>query len=65
VASVVIELHDELARRLEAAGEERGVSLACAALQLLEEERMRDAGARQVEVCWLENGGPQRCRCAD
>ncbi len=50
MASIVIELRSELARWLEASAVKRHVSVECAVLQLLEEERMRDLGATQLEV---------------
>jgi hypothetical protein len=50
VASTIIELHDELARWLEASAKKRHVSVECAVLQLLEEERMRDSGTTKIDV---------------
>jgi hypothetical protein len=50
VASTIIELHDALGRWLEAAAQKRHVSVECAIVQLLEEERMRSTGATKLDV---------------
>jgi hypothetical protein len=50
VTSIVIELHDELARWLETSAAKRRVSVEFAALQLLEEARMRASGLTQLEI---------------
>ena len=48
--SVAIQLHSDLAHWLELAAAKRNVSLECAILQLLEEERMRDIFVKEIEV---------------
>ncbi|MDR3422766.1 MAG: hypothetical protein P4L80_16230 [Xanthobacteraceae bacterium] len=50
MASIVIDLTDELARWLETSAAKRQVSVECAAWQLLEEQRMRDSGATRLDV---------------
>jgi len=50
VASIAIKLHNELRRWLEGSAAKRQVSIECAVLQLLEEQRMRDSGATKLDV---------------
>jgi hypothetical protein len=50
VTRAIVELNDELLRFLQSVSDRRQVSLECAALQLLEEERMRSLGIVRSEV---------------
>jgi hypothetical protein len=50
VTTAIVELNDGLLRFLQSAIDKRRVSLECAALQLLEEERMRSLGIVRSEV---------------
>jgi hypothetical protein len=50
VTTAIVELNDELSRFIQSVADKRQVSLECAALQILEEERMRSLGITRSEV---------------
>jgi hypothetical protein len=50
VTSIVVEIDDELLEFIHSVASKRHVSLECATLQLLEEERMRSSGTLRGEV---------------
>ncbi len=50
MTSIVLELHTELVRWLEAVAAKRAVAIESAALPLLEEEPMRESGATKLDV---------------